>query len=207
MHRIRIQVLFFGLDLFYGGFHDDYDDESFTSVYTLEEKDLMCIQPSEHNNVNNFKHLFTKINNLMHSHKYHPTLFVANQKLYVISHYCPRNSSFEVFYPSDQTWQVLPSPPYSKGLTLDVTLLVLEQDQTVFFCDFLFSFNLQTNTWTPTTDSIYYPNSDDTPSHPLHSIPNVFHLSVIWFLVSAAMNLKAIMYVLLNDHHQGTYAT
>ncbi|KAF1002572.1 uncharacterized protein LOC141700900 [Apium graveolens] len=142
------------------------DDESYTSVYTLEEKDLVSIQPSEDNNVNNFKHLFTKINNPMHSPKSHPTLFVADQKLYVISHYCPKNSSFEVFTPTDQTWQVLPSPPYSKARSLDVPLLVLEQEHMVFFCNFLFSFNLQTYTWIPTADSIYYSNSDDTPSFP-----------------------------------------
>ncbi|KAL8157505.1 hypothetical protein AgCh_002276 [Apium graveolens] len=107
----------------------------------------MDIKPSEHNDVNNFKHHFTKTKNPMHGPKYLPAIVVAKQKMYVMSKY-PTDTLFEVYSPVDETWQVLPIPndaPFGRGLSV-----VSQQKQTCYFIasDTLLSFNLQTHEWT-----------------------------------------------------------
>lgn len=87
--KLESKFYFFGLDFCdTGGFVDDYNDESFSNVYTLEEMDLICIKPSDHNNGKNFKHLFTRIDNPMHSPFYIIPFFlfpIKNCMLYLIT--------------------------------------------------------------------------------------------------------------------------
>ncbi|WOH04503.1 hypothetical protein DCAR_0623912 [Daucus carota subsp. sativus] len=99
--KLGSKIYFYGLALSSGN--------KYTSFYTMEEKDLMSIEPSEDNVITNFKHLLTKIKNPMHELKLFPIVFVANDKLYVLSG-CFLDNIFEVFSPADGTWQVLPNP-------------------------------------------------------------------------------------------------
>lgn len=101
----------------------------------------------------------------MHELKLFPIVFVANDKLYILSG-CFLDTIFEVFSPADGTWQVLPNPEddalefhyYADG----VSYLVMEQEQIVYFATtrLLSSFNLQTHQWAIHT----YFNSP-TPAH------------------------------------------
>lgn len=108
------------------------------------------ILASEHNDINNFKQLLTETKNPMHAQKYFPTFFVPNHKHYDLSCHSFNTCIFEVFDPSDQTWQVLPSPYIYKPRSYDAPLLVLEQGDMVCFAggDFIFTLNLNTDTWT-----------------------------------------------------------
>lgn len=158
------KLYFFGLDHYFDSFgiHEDS-----VNVYTIEEDVLMGIKPSEDNDVNNFKQLFTKTKNPMFGPKCVPTIFVANQKLYVMSKYYSE-TLFEVFSPVDETWQVLPTPydePLGKGVSV-----VSEQNQTFYYiaADTLLSFNLKTHEWTIPPD---YFDHDYTTFGDVHVYP------------------------------------
>ncbi|KAL1813685.1 hypothetical protein ACET3Z_023750 [Daucus carota] len=144
------KIYLFGLDYFFS-LHDEK-----TSVYTMEEKDLMSIEPSEDNSIANFKHLLTKTKNPMHGAKLKPLCFVANSKLYVFSGFSTE-TRFEVFSPVDEAWHVLPTPHDDNAVPGDFddyefTYLFLEKsEQVVYFAvvGYILSFNLKTHKWNP----------------------------------------------------------
>lgn len=136
---------FFGLDYYFG----TVDLAATSNVYTLEEEDLNAIQPSLDNHIHNFGHLLTTTKNPMHGPKYSPIFFAANQKLFVLSQRKTSKYIFEVFSPSDETWQVLPFPiNYPLG-ELASHVVFKEQQQLVYFGDGedILSFNLETYEW------------------------------------------------------------
>lgn len=160
------KLYFFGLDHYFDAF--GIHGES-VNVYTIEEDVLMGIKPSEDNDVNNFKQLFTKTKNPMHGPKYVPAIFVANQKLYVMSKYYAK-TLFEVFSPVDETWQVLPTPNDDVPLGSGVSF-VSEQNQIFYYiaADTLLSFNLETHEWTIPPD--YFDNDCYTYFDDVHIYP------------------------------------
>ncbi|KAK1377010.1 F-box domain-containing protein [Heracleum sosnowskyi] len=141
------KIYFFGLDYYFLDNYDPSIDHAY--VYSMEEKDLMGIEPSEDNIITKFEHLLTKTKRPMHSYKWSPYCFVANNKLYVLTRWSNPWSSFEVFSPVDETWQLLPSPYTYQNMNEPVLSHLVDKEHIVYFstCDDFFSFNLETLEW------------------------------------------------------------
>ena len=115
--KLESRFYVFGLNHCFGAEGTD-KERLLRIVYTIDEEQLLRIEPSEHNDINKFKELLIPTENPMHGSKYVPTLFVANRKLYVLSRDF-EDSMFEVFDPCGQTWHMLQPCPFVKPRSYD----------------------------------------------------------------------------------------
>lgn len=139
-------------------------------VYMMRESDLMDIVPSQRN-THGKRYLITSAD--MHGSKTFATVFVAENKLYVLS--ClPSDTQFEVFDPLVGAWSVL--PPQPDGYEGRVICYVLV-DKIVYFgmCrGAVLSFHLEKLKWSVVTTHEHSP-----PVFPTYSFASRRPLVVI----------------------------